>query len=168
MAETARGHGGVPAGEPLTAVSQLLYLEAALLDERRFEEWLDLYAEDAVLWVPQAAGGAPSRTVSIAYDDRARMGERVQRLRSRFAHAQDPPSATCRLVGNVRITGRAEGNLEVASSLILAEVRRGAQSLYCGHVEHRLRPHGEGFKIRRKTVRLVNADLPLGNLSFLL
>ena len=33
-------------------VEQFLYQEAALLDERRYEEWIDLMAEDIHYWMP--------------------------------------------------------------------------------------------------------------------
>ena len=33
-------------------VAEFLYREAELLDERRFEEWLDLFTEDAHYWMP--------------------------------------------------------------------------------------------------------------------
>ena len=148
-------------------VEEFLYHEAALLDERRFEEWLELFTEDALYWIPQGDEADPVHRVSIAYDDRRRLHERVLRLGSGFAYAQDPPSRTCHLVGNVRVH-EADGELDVASSLIVAEVRRNAQNIFAGHVEHRLLPDGDGYRIRRKVIRLVNSDVPLGNVSFLI
>ena len=148
--------------------AELLYHEAALLDERRFDEWLELFTDDALYWVPQGEDGDPARQVSIAYDDRRRMHERVLRLTSGFAYAQDPPSRTCHVLGNVRQTGESDGALQIASALIVAEVRRNTQQLYAGQVEHDLVPKGDGFRIRRKVVRLVNSDVPLGNVTFLI
>jgi benzoate/toluate 1,2-dioxygenase subunit beta len=148
---------------------EVLYLEAALLDERRFDEWLELFTDDAVYWVPQGEEGDPSHEVSIIYDDRRRMHERVLRLSSGFAYSQDPPSDTCHLVGNVVVSpGEAEEELRVASKLIVAEVRRNAQNLYAGTVEHLLVPASEELRIRRKVVRLVSSDIPLGNVTFLI
>jgi 3-phenylpropionate/cinnamic acid dioxygenase small subunit len=150
-------------------VSQFLYREAALIDERRYPEWLELFTDDAVYWVPQADGEDPDRLVSISYDDRQRLGERVLRLEGGFAHAQDPPSRTCHLVGNVAIAGEEGDELDVTSNLVVAEFRRSKQSLYAGRVEYRLtRGDGDALKIRRKVVRLINSDAALGNLSFLL
>jgi 3-phenylpropionate/cinnamic acid dioxygenase small subunit len=150
-------------------VSQFLYREAALIDGGRFRDWLDLFTDDAVYWVPQADGEDPERFVSIAYDDRRRLGERVLRLESGFAHAQDPPSRTCHLVGNVVLGAEEDGELPVSSSLLVAEVRRAVQTLYAARVEHRLtRADSGALSIRRKVVRLINSDAPLGNVSFLL
>ncbi|MEM8662420.1 MAG: hypothetical protein AAGF35_16165, partial [Pseudomonadota bacterium] len=30
----------------------LLHFEARLLDQKRYEQWLDLYTDDAIYWIP--------------------------------------------------------------------------------------------------------------------
>jgi 3-phenylpropionate/cinnamic acid dioxygenase small subunit len=147
--------------------ADFLYHETALLDERRFEEWLELFTDDALYWIPQGDEADPSRHVSLVYDDRRRLHERVLRLTSGFAYSQDPPSKTCHLVGNVQVANGSDGDVEVSSTLLVAEVRRNAQNLFAGRVTHTLVREGDGFRIRRKTVRLVNSDIPLGNVTFL-
>lgn len=147
---------------------EFLYHEAALLDERRFEDWLELYTEDAIYWIPQGDEPDPSRTVSIAYDDRRRLRERVLRLASGFAYSQDPPSRTCHVVGNPRVRTGGNGEVELSSNLIVAEVRRATQNLYAGRVEHLLVPTDDAFKIKRKVIWLLNSDVPLGNVTFLI
>jgi 3-phenylpropionate/cinnamic acid dioxygenase small subunit len=147
--------------------ADFLYHETALLDERRFDEWLELFTDDALYWIPQGDEVDPIRHVSLVYDDRRRLHERVLRLGSGFAYSQDPPSKTCHVVGNVQASDGAEGELEVASTLLVAEVRRNLQNVYAGRVTHTLVPDGEGFRIRKKVIRLVNSDIPLGNVTFL-
>ena len=147
--------------------ADFLYHETALLDERRFEEWLELFTDDALYWIPQGDEADPVRHVSLVYDDWQRLHERVLRLSSGFAYSQDPPSKTCHLVGNVQVADTADGELEVSSTLLVAEVRRNTQSLFAGRVAHTLVPENGSFRIRRKIVRLVNSDVPLGNVSFL-
>lgn len=144
----------------------LLYHEADLLDQRRFEEWLGLFAADARYWVPIGDGEDPERVVSIIYDDRSRLAERVERLVRGVAPSQRPPSRTCHLVGNLDAR-REDDAWHVRSRLVVVEYRRGEQSLYAGEVEHLLAPAEDGaLRIRRKVVRLVNSAAPLGNLSF--
>ena len=147
--------------------ADFLYHETALLDERRFAEWLELFTDDALYWIPQGDEVDPIRHVSIVYDDRRRLHERVLRLDSGFAYSQDPPSKTCHVVGNVQATDGADGDVAVSSTLVVAEVRRNVQNVYAGRVAHTLVPDGGGFRIRRKVIRLVNSDIPLGNVTFL-
>ena len=50
------------------AVESFLYREARLMDESRYKEWLDLFTEDALYWIPSNEDDAdPSRHVSIVY-----------------------------------------------------------------------------------------------------
>lgn len=159
---------GVAGESAVRAVEEFLYQEADLLDSRRYEEWLALYTEDAIYWIPQGDEPDHVHQVSIAYDDHRRLHERVLRLASGFAFSQDPPSRTCHVVGNVRVAGEIDGDLDVRSNLVLAEMRRGVQSVYAGQVSHQLVPTGGSFMVRRKTIRLINSDVPLSNLTFLI
>ncbi|MGP3968301.1 aromatic-ring-hydroxylating dioxygenase subunit beta [Streptomyces sp. 6N223] len=149
--------------------ADFLYHEARLLDSRSFDAWLGLYAEDAIYSVPQDARADPLHRVSLLYENRARLAERVLRLNSGFAYAQEPPSRTVHLVGNVRVTtGESDGLLHVTSNLMVTEARRGRQHVYAGEVDHRLRRTDGGHSIVFKEIRLVNSDFPLGNVTFLL
>lgn len=150
-------------------VEEFLYREARLLDDGRFQEWLELFDDEAVYWVPYKHQDAdPRRDVSIIYDDRARMGERVQRLLSGNAHSQDPPSVTRRIVGNVEIESEEDGRITVSSNFIIAEFRHDQQNVYAGRYEHEIDTSGAQWRIRRKKVELVNSTQPQGNLSFML
>ncbi|MBB4661817.1 aromatic-ring-hydroxylating dioxygenase subunit beta [Conexibacter arvalis] len=170
--ETVRPVAGSQDPALLADVAAFLYHEAELLDALRLEEWLELYAEDAVYWIPQGPDADPRVDVQLLLDDRTRLRERVLRLSSGFAYSQDPASRTIHLIGNVRIAGDGEVEppaLDVRSVQQVTEVRRGRQLQYVGHFRHVLSPSGDGgWTIRRKEVRLANSDLPLGNVTFLI
>src|SRR5688572_13479209 len=101
-------------------VEQFLYREAALLDERRFHEWLDLLTEDIEYWRPirstQARGveaHEPTQLGEAAFFDENKgyLEERVRKLGTGLAWSEDPPSRTRHLVSNVRILEqRADGD----------------------------------------------------------
>src|SRR5688572_8959212 len=85
---------------PLTVheCEQFLVHEAALLDEARFDDWLDLFTEDARYWVPSEPNQAsPYDTVSLIYDDRRLLETRVRRLASPQIYSQEPRSRTSRI-----------------------------------------------------------------------
>lgn len=152
----------------LAAAYDLLVREGELLDDRRLQDWLALYTDDCVYHVPQGTGDEIHH-VQIAYDDKRRLSERVLRLESGFAYSQEPRSITVHVIGSVRLDGETEaGDLVVRSSQLIAEVRRGIQSDYAARVTHHLARTPDGLRIRRKVIRLANADVPLGNLTFLL
>ena len=149
-------------------VEALLYREARLLDERRFDEWLELFTQDAVYWVP-AGGDAPdpAQHVSLVYDDRQRLELRVRRALSAQAWAQDPPSHTARAVSNVEVENGTDKEATVHSVVTVLEARAGRQTLYMARCRYRLRRDRE-WKVARKEVRLVNRDDAFDNLTLLL
>jgi benzoate/toluate 1,2-dioxygenase beta subunit len=145
----------------------LLYREARLLDEGRFEDWLGLYAPECLYWVPATPhGGDPRREVAIALDDRRRLEDRVYRLRTGYAWSQVPPSRTVRLVGNVEgfRTGAA-GTYMVRSTLVINEFRAGEARRLAGWCGHRLAERDGGWQILVKQVNLIDCDQPLHNPS---
>ena len=51
----------------ISRVEQFLFQEARLLDERLFEEWLALFSDDGVYWIPaRIKQEDPIEEVSIA------------------------------------------------------------------------------------------------------
>ena len=150
-------------------IETFLYREARLIDEHRYDEWLSLWTDDAIYWVPCNQDDAdPERQVSIIYDDRVRLGERVERLKSGAAWAQEPKSRMRRVIANIEIEEGENGEVSVASNFILAELRRHVQNLWAGRTLHKLRPENGGFKIAYKKVMLVNNDEEIPVLVFLI
>lgn len=142
------------------SIEDFLYLEARLLDERRFEAWDGLYTEGGEYWVPsQPEQTDPLAQVSIFYDDSELRRNRIHRLRHPEIHVQTPPSRTVRSVSNVRFS--ASGTPDewtVWSTLFVAEYRKGQQRLFAALVTHTLIAHEGSFRIARKRVDLANAD----------
>jgi 3-phenylpropionate/cinnamic acid dioxygenase small subunit len=150
-------------------IEQFLFREAQLMDEHRFDEWLALWSEPALYWVPSNRDELdPSREVSLIYDDWVRLQLRIARLKSGFAHAQEPRSRMRRLISNIEIEEVADGEIVAHSNFLLAELRRGKQDLFAGRTTHRLRPQNGSFKLISKKVLLVNNDEPIDNLTFLI
>ncbi len=150
-------------------VERVLFREARLLDERDFSAWLELYAEDAVYWIPAIHDTIdPGHEVSIVYDRHDQLRERIWRLESGLAYAQEPSSRTAHVIGNVEVGVEDDGQLSAHSSFTMTEFRRERLRVYAGRCLHRLRPEGDDLRITFKKIVLVNNDGHLGNLSVLL
>jgi benzoate/toluate 1,2-dioxygenase subunit beta len=151
------------------AVEQFLYQEARLLDEGRLEEWLELFTPDAVYWLPAGNGDIdPTEHVSIIYDTRREMSARVARLRSGYAHAQDPASRMCRLLSNVEIENGEDGEGVVAHCvMVLFALTHHGTEIHSARCQFALRPDGDSWKIRRKKVTLLRCDEALEAIPYL-
>ena len=109
----------------LDRVAHFLYEEAALLDQRRWFDWMDLFAEGAMYWVPLTPDQPdPINHVSIFYEDAMMREVRARRLEEQRAWSQQPLVNAARIVGNIRL-GEAERDCEilVRSTFIMAESR---------------------------------------------
>ena len=142
-------------------IEAFLYAEARLLDEHRYEEWLSLWTDDALYWVPCGAGDDPGRSVSIIYDDRSKLADRVAYLRDGTMSAETRPELR-RVVSNIE-----EAAGEIVSNFVLVEARGDQQHIWCGRSFHRLRREGGALKLQFKKVLLVNRGQPMPILQFL-
>jgi benzoate/toluate 1,2-dioxygenase beta subunit len=158
---------GVVDANRVFEVEQLLFREAKLLDDQKLEEWLALFDDELRYWIPcNGADIDPSKQVSIVYDNRRHLEERIFRIVSGTSWAQNPRSRTCHLVTGVTVS-RDNGELVVCSSQQVVELRRHVQTTFVAHVEHRL-VDDDRLRIRSKRIDLLNMDEPLEDLTFIL
>jgi benzoate/toluate 1,2-dioxygenase beta subunit len=150
------------------AVERFLYQEARLLDDKHFAHWVDLFTEDGLYWVPSGQDGPAEQAVALIYDNTQRLRERLTRMGSRAFWAQQPPTQTTRLIGNVLIEPSDGPDVQVECRFILALLRRHRQALLSGAARYRLQPAGDSFRIRQKVVRLQERDEAFDNLTFLI
>ncbi|MEW6105508.1 MAG: aromatic-ring-hydroxylating dioxygenase subunit beta [Bacillota bacterium] len=150
--------------ELLARCAELLYREAAYLDERRWPEWLALYAEDAEFWVPAwDEDGRPtedphSQLSLIYYRGRAGLEDRVWRIQSGLSPASNPLPRTCHLITNIRLVDVVQAQPHVSShwqTHIYQPEQRRAFS-YFGFYDHVLQPQGDELRIARKKILLLN------------
>ena len=140
-------------------IESFLVAEARMLDERRWEDWLALFAEDGWYWVPLEEGQAnPLEAVSLIYDDRRLLETRIRRLARAALHAQTPASRTSRIVANPTVEEENASEVTVRAKFEMVESRNDARRVFAGTTWHRLARAGEGFRIRWKRVDLVDCD----------
>ena len=73
-------------------VSAFLTYEADLLDSCKFDEWLDLFASDAIYWIPSSSDQTDMKgQVSIILEDKPLLTLRIQRLSHPRAYSVTPP-----------------------------------------------------------------------------
>lgn len=163
-------------------VEEFLYQEAELLDERRFEDWLDILTEDIRYWMPIR------RNVKFGELDRefTRQGQdinwfdegkdtltrRVNQILTGVHWAEEPLSRICHTVSNVQIreaTPSASEAAEVSVKCRFMIYRNRVQTetdLLVGKREDVLRKEGGQWKIADRKVILDQNVLLAKNLTF--
>ncbi|MFB4319999.1 aromatic-ring-hydroxylating dioxygenase subunit beta [Actinomadura sp. 21ATH] len=153
-------------------VEDFLYAEADLLDAWRYDDWLALFEPGARFEIPATdwTGTSPHASGSFVCDDWDLLRARVKRLKSRKAHAENPPSRTHRMISNVRLREHDEpGLLRVTAAFIVHRARDGEFDAYVGRYDHLLVPGDGGLRFRLRRSILGHEHLPAGaRLSFIL
>ncbi len=159
-------------------VEELYYLEAELLDDRRFDEWVDLFTDDARYWVPARQTTTTGELADefakpgeIAYMDESKrtLQMRVDKLRTGISWAEVPPSRTRHIVSNVRVRQNGGGEIEARSNFICYRSRlETEQDLYVGERADVLRRVDGALRIAKRTVLLDETVLSARNISVFL
>lgn len=150
--------------------------EAELLDDRQFEGWLELFADDARYWMPvarnveynnrEAEYTREQQDVAWFDEDKKTLLQRVMQLKSGDHWAEEPFSRTSHIVTNVRIADASGPTLTVRSKFIVYVNRReGEVRLFVGKRIDVLRMAGKGFLITKRSIFLDQSKLLFKNLT---
>ncbi len=162
---------------------RLVEREARLLDQRRYDEWLNMYAAECIYWVPSTPqAGDPRREVSVMFDDRRRLEDRIYRLRTGFAWSQAPASRTVRLITNVEVFAAAQKDARMLRcNFLISEFWGDETRVLTGWAGYRMVREAAGpssaisgeasvgnWKIQAKQVNLIDCDQCIRNPSIIL
>ena len=149
--------------------------EAWLLDERRLREWLDLFTEDTFYFMPRRLNVHRSELdrelsvegdLAIFEDDKTWLTMRVDRLESGMAWAEDPPSRTRHLVGNLVVEPAAENTVKTKTAFIVYRSHHETdEHIFAGSRDDELRQVDGRWKIARRTIVLDSNVILSKNLS---
>lgn len=152
-------------------VEDFLFEEAEILTAWRWDDWQALFEPGAWYEVPTGDSGAIDGRHAQYFiaDDWDLLQARVIRIKSKQAHAENPPSHTHRLISNVRHSVADDGTVEARANFVIHRVRDGLLDPYVGRYEHRLVLIDGQLKFRRRrAVLLTESVRPGTRLSFIL
>ncbi|HZQ73276.1 MAG TPA: aromatic-ring-hydroxylating dioxygenase subunit beta [Burkholderiales bacterium] len=141
-------------------VEQLLYRQAELLDSKEWKEWIGLFTEDGIYWMPPDASyktwdGQPA----IFAEDKNLMNVRMGRVLHPDAWSQRPLWGTNHVVSNIVIQkDDRKGNVEVRSRFHMMELRRDDVRHFAGAYTHHLKKTKDGWRIKLQRVDMTNAQ----------
>ena len=158
-------------------IEDFLWEEADLLDNFRYEEWLDLLTDDLVYWMP-IRRNVPSREMDGEYggsgpllswyaDDKPTLQKRVSQIRTHIHWADEPFSRISHIVSNIRILGWAgPDEVKVGCRFVFYRNRHeDEESTFIGKREDTLRRTEDGWKIARREIFLDESVLLFKNFT---
>lgn len=156
-------------------VEQLLYFEAALLDEHRYSDWLELFTDDCHYWMPvrqlrlaRQVDQEFTRPGEIAFfDDRKDdLRRRVKKLESPYAWGESPPPRTRHMCSNVRAIAADGHEMTVECCFTFYRCTHEAEvDWFVGRREDVLRRVDSSFKIAKRSIFLDQTVIVAKNMN---
>tara|TARA_R110001599_G_scaffold353231_1_gene591135 strand:+ start:224176 stop:224700 length:525 start_codon:yes stop_codon:yes gene_type:complete len=161
--------------ELIAELEQFLFYEARCIDEKRWDDWLSLYLEDAIYWVPTSRDQVdPLQQASLVYEGKTTLRLRAKRMEHPQAHSLDRRPESTHLISNIMLDEVIDEDgavYHVSSSFMTLgyqEDLRNTQTVYGGKYFHQLVRTDKQLKIKQKKVVLNNCDAPHRNIQILL
>ncbi|MCC6075249.1 benzoate 1,2-dioxygenase small subunit [Pseudomonas sp. GCM10022188] len=143
-------------------VRDFLYREARFLDEKQWDEWLELYAPDASFWMPawddqDELTQDPQREISLIwYGNRSGLEDRVFRIKTERSSATIPDTRTSHNISNLEIVEQGEGFVKVRFNWHTMSFRYKTVDHFYGTSFYTLDTRGSNPVIKEKKVVLKN------------
>jgi 3-phenylpropionate/cinnamic acid dioxygenase small subunit len=163
-------------------IAEFLYAEAELLDERHYDDWLALLADDIRYWMPMRRNvkyGDTTREFTREHEDiswfdegKETLTRRVRQIQTGIHWAEEPQSRIAHLVSNVQLleaTPSVNAPQEVTTKCRFLIYRNRVETetdILVGKREDTLRRAGEGWQIARRKIILDQNVLMTKNLTF--
>lgn len=147
-------------------IEDFLYMEAELLDERKFNDWLDLIAEDIRYYMPirrnvkfgeqERENTSDKSDVSWFDEGKVTLAGRVRQINTGLHWAEEPLSRVCHMVSNVQVLGVQGDEVKVKSRFFVYRNRlQDETDFFIGKREDILRRDPDtGWKIAKRTIIL--------------
>ena len=163
-------------------IEDFLYQEAELLDERRYEEWLDLLCEDIRYYMPMRRNvkfGELDREFTregqdINWFDEGKdtLTRRVKQILTGVHWAEEPHSRICHMVSNIQVleanpSASEPTEVKIKSRFLVYRNRMQTETDFLvGKREDILRKVNGGWNIAQRKIILDQSVLMAKNLTF--
>lgn len=152
-------------------LERFVYREARLIDEKRLDEWYELFAEDALYWMPLVRGQTdPHSHTSLFCEDKFLLKVRIERLKNPLSHSQQQPNFCQHVLQRPEVVNRdADSNeCSLRTPFVYLETRRDEQFVLGGVAYHDLRWEEGDLRIAVKRIELLNRDAALPSIQLFL
>jgi 3-phenylpropionate/cinnamic acid dioxygenase small subunit len=148
-----------------------VYEEARIIDEKRFDEWFDLFTEDGLYWMPLTRDQPDGLNHnSLFYEDKLLLKVRIERLKNPRSYSQDNPSFCHHVLQLPRVEKGVETDAQIVvrTPFLYVETQRDQQIVLGATAWHHLVEEAGHIRMKMKKVDLVNPDAGFGSIQMFL
>ncbi|MDF1819612.1 MAG: aromatic-ring-hydroxylating dioxygenase subunit beta [Immundisolibacteraceae bacterium] len=150
------------------AATELLLEEADTIDQRRWDDWLALFEEDATYYAPAWEGdddltSDPHQEISLIFcGNRERMWDRVWRIKSNLSSSLARMPRTCHLVTNIRVSDVSNSALKATANFRTETFKHEEKdsTAFFGRYLYDLKRTGDQLTIQNKKIIVYNDIIP--------
>ena len=151
--------------ELLSWARDLVLLEGWLLDNREWNEWLDLSSPKATYWLPcwldddTYTFDPNTQTSLIYYNNRTGLEDRIFRIRTEQSLASSPLPRTCHMTSVIRAVHEGD-HIRVDSNWTVHSYRLEKAHSFFGQQTHLIEVADSGLCIASRKMILANDIIP--------
>lgn len=157
------------------SVEQFYFLEAALLDEHRYNEWIELFSKDVHYWAPVrltregASDTVNDNELGLFDDDYGTLELRIESLQSKSAWAEIPPSRTRHFISNVQVAANDGSEIMATSNFSVFRSRlESVEHTFVGRRHDRLKRLDEdNWRIYERKILFDHSCFMTDNISIM-
>jgi 3-phenylpropionate/cinnamic acid dioxygenase small subunit len=161
-------------------IEDFFYAEADLLDEREYDQWLDLLTDDLVYWMPMRKNVAfrdrdkditAEDDLAWMHDDKETLIKRVKQIQTGIHWADEPISRVSHVITNIRLVkplaslGEGERAMTKCRFIVYRNRVEDETDLLVGRREDTLVRRNGALKISRRKIILDQSVLLAKNLT---
>ena len=151
--------------EVLAQAQELLYLEAHHLDQKQWTEWVEMYTQDAIFWMPSwinetETTSHPETELNLLYlNGRSHLEDRVYRLQTEDSFASVPSARTVHLVSNIRLIEAHDEHTVLKATWMVHSYGLHGPLTRAGFYDYTLKRVDGALTIAYKKVTLIDVKL---------
>lgn len=151
------------------AAIDFVYKEARTIDEQRFDDWYEMFAEGSIYWMPLTRDQPDGLNHnSLFYEDKLLLKVRIERLKSPRSYSQGVRSYCHHVLQQPMVEQRTDDALITRTPFLYVETQGDDQQVLGATAYHHLIVTDGRILIRLKKVELVNPDAGFGSIQLFL
>jgi 3-phenylpropionate/cinnamic acid dioxygenase small subunit len=150
------------------ALAEFIYTEARLIDEKRLDEWYELFTDDGLYWMPLTRNQPDGDLhTSLFYEDKLLLKLRIERLKRPASFSQHVPSFCQHVLQRPSVESRGAGGAPhvLRTPFLYLESQRDTQIVLGGVAWHHIVESQGALRIRMKKIELLNCDAALPSIQ---
>jgi 3-phenylpropionate/cinnamic acid dioxygenase small subunit len=147
---------------------RFVYDEARLIDEKRFDDWYELFTDDGIYWMPLTHDQPDGLNyTSLFHEDKLLLKVRIERLKSPRSFSQHQPSFCQHVLQQPELESAGEDGRSwvMRTPFIYVESQADSQLLLAGVIRLHIVEIDGRLRVRLKKVDLIMRDAALPSIQ---